>query len=169
MSRRSSDLFSFECHMVFERPHDDADLRQSMLDGTVSFDGSWLIVTIPIDHIGLPCSCDVNDFFYRLAATPLKRDASARQRRSEIFKAAEHKVHTSGAEHMGLQERLIEHKEGNHFAAGFARCCQSRLVVEPQIPPEPNDPTHQSNSNGCGFGLFSDMDTSMKTARRQMR
>jgi hypothetical protein len=148
--------------MVFERPHDDTDLGQLLLDGTVSVNGSWLAVTIPIDHVDLPFARSPNDFFHRLAATPLKRDASARQRRSEIFKAAEHKVHTSGAEHMGLQERLIKHKEWNHFAAGFARCRQGRLVVEPQIPSDPDDSPHQSNSCGSGFGLFSGVGSSVK-------
>ena len=70
---------------------------------------------------------------------------------------------------MGLQQRLVEYKERNHFAAGFARCHQGRLVVEPQIPSEPHDSPHQCNSCGSGFGLFSDMGSSVKAVRRQMR
>jgi hypothetical protein len=61
--------------MVFERPHDDADPCQALLDSTVSFDGTWFIIAIPKDHIHIPFTCSFNHFFLRFAATPLKRNA----------------------------------------------------------------------------------------------
>jgi hypothetical protein len=59
--------------MVFECPNDDADLRQSLLNGTVPFDGSWLIISIPIDDIGLPFARGLHHFFHWVATTPLQR------------------------------------------------------------------------------------------------
>jgi len=128
--------------MVFERPHGDPDLPQSLLDGTVSIDGSWFIITIPIDNIGLPFARGFNDFFNRLAATPLERQPSFTQRRCQILKTSQHKIHAGGAEDMGLQERFVENKERDHIVAGFKGRGQGRLIVEPQIPPKPNNPAH---------------------------
>jgi hypothetical protein len=43
---------------------------------------------------------------------------------------------------MGLQERFVEHKERDHIVAGFTGRGQGRLIVEPQIPPKPDNPAH---------------------------
>jgi hypothetical protein len=140
-----------------------------LLNGTIPCDGSWLIVAIPINGIGLPCSRELNDFFHRLATTPLKRDASVGQRRSDIFKATEHETHTGGAENMGLHQRLIEHKQRDDLITLAASRRQRRLIVEPQIPSEPDNPAHQSSSCDTDFDLFLNIGTLMKEARRQMR
>ena len=44
---------------------------------------------------------------------------------------------------MGLQQRFVEHKERDHFAACLTGRGQGRLVRESEVSSEPYDSTHQ--------------------------
>src|SRR5512135_180816 len=129
--------------MVLEGANGHTHLSQSLLDGTISFDRPRLIVAIPIDHIGLAFTCGLNDLSHWFTATPAEPDAAASERRRQLLQTSEHEIHAGGTEDVGLKERLIEHKQRDHFIALVASRRQRRLIAQPEIPPEPYDTAHQ--------------------------
>jgi hypothetical protein len=71
----ASYLIRLKHNMIFECSCRHSCLFQTLLNQSVPLDGSWLIVAIPIDHIGFPSTCRLYHLFDLIAATPLKRDS----------------------------------------------------------------------------------------------